>query len=101
MLQTNWDSYGAPPIDIDCIDTARSMIELVQVVSECVPLVFPTARGGVQLEWRNPNGTEVEVDIIPTTAGVRMEHLITDASGNVLSDTETVWAEVRRMRGEA
>jgi len=55
-LPTNWDSYGAPPIDAKTIERARAWLGAVSVV--------PTCKGGVALEWYR-DGVELEVIFSP------------------------------------
>lgn len=64
-LPAGWDSYGAPPIDPECL------IKAVQVLVEAMepdtpaPSVVPTSRGGVQFEWHT-GGVDFEIEVEPT-----------------------------------
>lgn len=50
-LSENWDSYGAPPIDPNCVNSAiRSIKDLSSWIS-AKPSVAPTSQGGIQIEW--------------------------------------------------
>lgn len=51
-LLQDWDSYGAPPIDLVVLERARAWLAAVQVV--------PMSGGGVQLEW-HADGVDVEI----------------------------------------
>lgn len=57
-LATDWDSYGALPIDQRAIDRARRVI----AVMAHAPQIVPTTHSGVQLEWHR-DGIEVEIVI--------------------------------------
>ena len=63
-LPRGWDSRNASPVS----DTAlRRAIEfLLEYVADGIdgPVVVPTVRGGLQLEWHN-NGVDVEVEVAP------------------------------------
>lgn len=62
-LPENWDSYGAPPVDPQCVHTAiRLLLDTMQDDSPA-PAVVPTCRGGVQLEWHT-RGLDLEVEIL-------------------------------------
>jgi hypothetical protein len=50
LLEQDWDSYEAPPINPACID--RAMIWLSQLPSDTPePFSMPTGGGGVGVEW--------------------------------------------------
>ena len=61
----NWDSYGAPRIDVTLIR------DVVDVLPDIVPSDAPrpaislTGRGGIQLEWR-VSATDIELEFLPT-----------------------------------
>ena len=62
-LAPNWDSYGAPEIDLAALTlAARVAEELPRGMPE--PLVNPTPAGGVQLEWHR-KGANAEIEVFP------------------------------------
>lgn len=62
-LGPGWDSYGALPIDVELTAQAITLIsELPQHYR--TPAIFPTSKGGVQLEWQSVKG-ELEVTFEP------------------------------------
>lgn len=65
-LPRGWDSYGAKPIDIDCIQEAMRLLVQIMKEDSPVPCVVPTAEGGVQLEWHQ-GGYDIEVEIASPT----------------------------------
>lgn len=79
-LRTNWDSYGARPVDPRCAVAAIDF--LLVAVSESMPLpsVVPTSRGGIQLEW-HCNGIDLEIEFSsPTKIRLAFEDLQTGAT---------------------
>ena len=68
-LGENWDSYGANPVsDAAVVRTERLLSEFVTSFGDLIGTgirpyaIAPLASGGVQLEWRSPDGfLEVEV----------------------------------------
>jgi hypothetical protein len=62
-LQEGWDSYGAvAPTRLALLSAAWFVSQLAG--SGPVPQLFPTRRGGVQLEWHTPH-THLEWEIYP------------------------------------
>lgn len=59
-LPPNWDSYGAPQIEIQSIVTALKILVHSPYVTR--PSVGPTSHGGVHLEWHT-EGIELEIEI--------------------------------------
>lgn len=48
-LETNWDSYGAPPVSNEAIKAAKKFIN--ECVEGKLPFVGPTCDGGIEFEW--------------------------------------------------
>lgn len=62
-LDEDWDSYGALPPSPTALTFAwRAASSLLELGAR--PQVFPTRRGGVQLEWHGPR-TSLEWEIDP------------------------------------
>ncbi|MCD6218565.1 hypothetical protein J7L05_12025 [bacterium] len=62
-LKDNWDSEGAPSIDIDCILAAIVLLAQITQDNTPEPYIFPTLQGGVQIEWSTKKA-EIEIEII-------------------------------------
>jgi hypothetical protein len=61
-LPANWDSYGARPIDPTTAIFSLKLLSEVMSPNVPVPLVVPTNRGGVQLEWHT-RGIDLEIEV--------------------------------------
>jgi hypothetical protein len=58
QFEENWNGYRASPINKQAIETAELLINLFTNT----PIVTPTGRGTVQLEWETSNGyLELEI----------------------------------------
>lgn len=56
LLESNWNSYLAPPIDPRCIDKAKRYLLCLARRGAPVPEgVCPTNYGGVELYWQSEN----------------------------------------------
>ncbi len=62
-LKDNWDSEGAPPIDIDCIFSAILLLAQITQDNTPEPYVFPTIQGGIQFEWHTKK-VDLEIEIV-------------------------------------
>lgn len=64
LLPRGWNSYDASPVSGTALH--RTLEFLLEYVASGVdrPVVVPTVRGGLQLEWHN-NGVDVEVEMTP------------------------------------
>lgn len=60
-LEQGWDSYGALPLDLDLVANALGLLSVLPGRYQ-TPVIFPTSKGGVQLEWQGAKG-ELEVTI--------------------------------------
>lgn len=58
-LQSDWNGYGAEPIDPAAIERTKRIIFKMDVQ----PDVFPLATNGVQIEWEFSNGWYLEFEI--------------------------------------
>ncbi len=54
-LPANWDSYGAVPIRIDVAKQVARAIRDFMSLGVPAPQIVPTADGGLQLEWHQPD----------------------------------------------
>ena len=65
LLPTNWDSYGAAPVDPRVARLAENLVEWFAVADMPSPDVFATSDGGIQIEW-HVRGVNIEIDISPS-----------------------------------
>lgn len=65
-LDAGWDSYGANPIDPNCVKAALELVCTVLRDDSPIPSVVPTSRGAVQFEW-HIKGVDLEVEFISST----------------------------------
>jgi hypothetical protein len=61
-LPPNWDSYGARTIDPHNVEAAVRLLPKIASKDTPQPIVIPTVRGGVQLEWLM-RGIDLEIEI--------------------------------------
>lgn len=62
-LRANWDSYGAPAIDMQSVMSAFDVVELAMNADAMQPSIVPAKRGGIQFEWDKGDSTlEITVD---------------------------------------
>ncbi len=67
-LQANWDSYGAEPPSRLVLDYTWAVGSALVECGVPIPQVFPTATGGVQLEWHGSHvSLEWEIDACATS----------------------------------
>lgn len=70
QLPENWDSYGAPRIQLA---SAAAMLDILTAVLRNdteAPAVVPSAGGHLQAEWHT-NGVDLEVEVLsPTSVAV-------------------------------
>ena len=85
-LESNWDGYGAAPINPAVIREARELIATIADHIAEAPTIVPTSRGAIQLEWhRASRCLELEFESQAKihylkwdpTAGVEEEDLVT------------------------
>ena len=66
-LPSNWDSYGAPPVDQHCLVSALHFLAKLlapDASAAQTPALVPTSAGGVQIEWHR-EGKDLEIRIDP------------------------------------
>ncbi len=62
-LPANWDSYGAPAIDMESVMSAFDVVELAMNADAMQPSIVPAKHGGIQFEWDKGDSTlEITVD---------------------------------------
>jgi hypothetical protein len=54
-LRHNWDSYGAYPLDPDAAEIGVGVLAWIARAGVPLPQTFPTADGGLSLEWHRPS----------------------------------------------
>lgn len=62
-LPEDWNSYGARRVDPESIASAISLLFSIMRDDSPPPVVIPTRRGGVQLEW-HLRGIDLEVELL-------------------------------------
>jgi hypothetical protein len=67
QLGQAWDSYGAAPIDPRAARTVLQLLAVTMRPDTPAPTVMPTVRGGLQLEWHQPD-VDLEVEVPPSGA---------------------------------
>lgn len=63
LLEPNWDSYGALPINWQLANATRELLFQIMEDDTPVPIVGPTNRGGIQIEWHE-RGIDLEIETI-------------------------------------
>lgn len=63
-LPTNWDSYGASPINPSAAAAALRLVLRTADSATPAPQVVPTVEGGLQLEWHE-RGIDLEIATHP------------------------------------
>jgi hypothetical protein len=54
-LPPNWDSYGAEPMNTSVAGLGISLLAALALIDVAPPQAFPTADGGLSLEWHRAN----------------------------------------------
>jgi hypothetical protein len=54
-LPVNWDSYGGFPVDDDAAEIGVSILTWIAMAALPLPQTFPTADGGLSVEWHRPD----------------------------------------------
>lgn len=76
-MPSDWDSYGAKPIDRQIAIAALNLVGIVVVNGAPLPALIPTSDGGIQLEWHRC-GVDLEIRVISgMSLGVFLEDLAT------------------------
>ncbi len=87
-LESNWDSYGAPPVSTDILNRSLTFLRSVMKANYPAPAVVPIGDGGVQLEWHRqrrdfelifPMDSAPEFFFRDTTTGDELEGPVTDS----------------------
>ena len=63
-LAHNWDTYGAPPIEIETIMIGIKILLDHASPTSPSPAFVPTSKGGCQLEWHTAQ-VDLEIEIVP------------------------------------
>jgi hypothetical protein len=74
-LGPGWDSYDAPAVDRQGIETAREFLTVLARAGVRMPALTLAAQGQVQIEWHTPS-TDLEIRVLgPNRFSVLYEHL--------------------------
>lgn len=60
-LPENWDSYGASRIAPSAVTTARALLNALSAEKLLPFHVAPIPTGSIQLEWKRPDGSALEL----------------------------------------
>lgn len=98
-LPENWDGYGAPRVNWECVMAAFSLILPPNVIHETpAPQFVPTNQGGIQVEW-HLDGYDLEVIFDPNEQP-RYYHVRADGveiEGEVAEDPSLVGSLIRAL----
>ena len=64
-LEENWNGYGAPPVDPDCIADAILIIKIGLAMDLPAPDVALGGDRGIRIEWWDPDRWELSIDLVP------------------------------------
>jgi len=90
-LQSNWDSYGAYPIDEGALENAKQFLNSTLFASLDKPLIAPTSSGGVHVEWEG-NGKALEFEFISLT---ELNYYYSDSTSERESELHSNFADAR------
>lgn len=65
QLKDNWNGHGASSFDEVFVHWVEDLYKLVSDPDVEVEF-FPTAKGSIQLEWENDEGSYLELECFPT-----------------------------------
>jgi len=89
-LETNWDSYGAPAIDKNCITESITILStLLEITSEFeftfqLPFIAPRSDGGIQFEWEKDN-RYLEITLSPNNENIKFLAMDETENGHDIS----------------
>ena len=63
-LPRGWNSHGAEPVSEAAFERTVEFLTTYLVEGVAGPVLVPTVRGGVQLEWHG-RGVDIEVEVSP------------------------------------
>lgn len=63
LLEHNWDSYGALPVDVLQVLAALEWLDGIMQDDMPTPQLVPTNRGGIQIEWHH-SGIDIEIETL-------------------------------------
>jgi len=94
-LESNWDGYGAERINPVVIREARELITRIADRTEEAPIIVPTSRGAIQLEWhRGSRCLELEFE-----SQAMIHYLMWDPTAGVEEeDVVPIYAEDKILR---
>ena len=64
-LEENWNGYGAPPVDPDCIADAIRIIKIGLAMGLPAPDVALGGDGGIGIEWWDPDRWALSIHLVP------------------------------------
>lgn len=63
-LQRDWDRRGSAAVRADALSFAWNILSQAMPSEAKAPVVIPLGHGGVQLEWSNRRGAELEIEVV-------------------------------------
>ncbi|GEM_PF-3334838 len=63
-LPSDWNSYGAAPIDTNAVIQAYGVLNKIAELNTPSPAVLPTPRKGIQFEWHTKD-LDLEIEVSP------------------------------------
>lgn len=65
-LRMNWDSYGGSPVDTAAAEIGVRVLTWIAMAELPLPQTFPTADGGLSVEWHGPE-LDFVISLTPPT----------------------------------
>jgi hypothetical protein len=93
MLPENWNSYHARPITAAAVNAAGELLRNLAQADTPRPIVTPTVRGGVQLEWHT-RGMDLDIEL---EGPEQFEVLFEDPRNDLVYEDELHAADIPRL----
>jgi len=94
-LEANWDSYGAPTISAEALQSATLVLQLVDALQPGSGHIAPVSGGGVQISWRRGD-RELELEVLPDGSALYLAaEGDTTEEGEIALDQDALRALVR------
>ena len=98
-LEENWNGYGAPPMEPDCIEDAIRIVKMGLAMGLPAPSVAPGGDAGVGIEWA-AGQWELSIDITPDgETTYALDHILSDGSTEESEGAFENDGQIRRILG--
>ena len=99
-LEQNWNGYGAPPVDPDCIADAIRIIKIGLAMGQPTPRVALDGHGGIGVKWWEFEQWDLSIDLVPGGRNTYSLDLLrqdgtVEASDGAIEDDD----QIRRLIG--